>query len=49
MRLVLIVKDSYTVFEGSKAIVEYVLEPNGVFPTAKEVEWIRVQEYRELA
>ena len=48
MRLVLIVKDSYKVFENRVCLAEYLLSGANT-PTKEEIEFIRTQEYKEKA
>lgn len=49
MRLVLIVKNTYTVYEGRVPLVTYETDAGLPAPTKEEIEWIRVQEYKDKA
>ena len=49
MRLVLIVKNTYTVYEGRVPLTTYETDASLPAPTKEEIEWIRVQEYKDKA
>jgi hypothetical protein len=48
MRLVLIEKNRYTVYEGKRCIAVFELE-NNVLLSAEEVEELRVADYKDSA
>lgn len=49
MRLVLIEKNTYTVYEGKRCIAIFELDDAAPPPTDKEVEDLRLGDYKELA
>lgn len=49
MRLVLIVENTYTVYEGRVPLMTYETDASLPAPTKEEIEWIRVQEYKDKA
>lgn len=49
MRLVLIEKNTYTVYEGKRCIAVFELDDAAPPLTAEQVEDLRLEEHKELA